>query len=1202
MLATCDAAADAAAVAAVNAAAESRPSRAPLHLVDALALVGDAFGCASDIEAAVAASAFETHARGETRGPAWGADDSCVKNTDVRARGEGRRGAGSGRVSDADDSDAPSTARGYDSSDAEMADSETSDAGSDAAADAAEDHALDSDQLTRLYVSKRKCHEREALRVESLRASAADRAGDNKGAEPASREPGGDGGKRKARRVDPSGASGASGASSPSARGRVISSAPRSPQGRPPVPGPAAGAMTAEMHGAAREQIFSPEGAFARLCSELFAFGERGDEPRHRGVVAEPVEHSVYDWDVKITREAFDPSSGLYSDLDILESINGYSHVRLRLSFAPDLYPFYPPSVSVTRPRFVGDAVPGACAAHPMLHLRNWRPLTPVASVVGKLRRFLQRHARVDLASERNDPEAFPRGAYSDEVSELENALARLAARGTSRGPAITPRHFRDLYDAMTPESDVDDVEGESPSDEDDARHVDPDRGPGGSEGGAANGDAGKDAGKRRKGKGAAEPSGGKKKRGNASDPSAEGSDAKEGDRTVLPWAKGTGYGYDAGESNKGGDGAKDDGKGDGGGGEGGGGGASGREFKWDAAAARVAQTAEDAAVRSLVEKATRFAKALTLAGGGAAAGAGAASSAEAGGKRLANPPGGGKRRAEGEPSTNPSRGKKPTANRGGPKRMQPPRPPSITLAPGSVARVGEALKRSCLGAFLARELRGCAFMDMVQRDAYYACLAEATLALAESPVGAECLGGAGEDVGAVVGEAARQAKVYLASVGDAVEGGGGTDDDDDDDDDALFAAADDEDGVADAAAAAAEDASASSPAASSEKRSVRRAQQRLSLRDEWKRDARRHAALARRIVRTGEAVLAAFANADEDAAEKASRGETTASEKASRGETTASEKARGELTRRKGKGKGKGKGATRDDAGGAGPTTNDETSGAASVGGSSDASDSYCAALRLLAFDQASLGASHAFHGESVRDVAAGPHLTRVAREVAGLGSTLPLSPSSSAFVRVDERSAVLWSVVITGPEDTPYDGGVFAFDFFFPSQYPHAPPKVQFRTTGGGRARFNPNLYKDGKVCLSLLGTWSGAKGETWDPAVSTTLQVIVSVQSLILCPRPYFNEPGFEKSAGTEEGERRSAEYDDVITEHTLRYAMLEMVKKPPEGFEEAVREHFRRRRGRILGPVKDAWLKAKTSAESRKRAEGLFAELEKELNAL
>ena len=38
----------------------------------------------------------------------------------------------------------------------------------------------------------------------------------------------------------------------------------------------------------------------------------------------------------------------------------------------------------------------------------------------------------------------------------------------------------------------------------------------------------------------------------------------------------------------------------------------------------------------------------------------------------------------------------------------------------------------------------------------------------------------------------------------------------------------------------------------------------------------------------------------------------------------------------------------------------------------------------------------------------------------------------------------------------------------------------------------RFNPNLYDCGKVCLSLLGTWSGAKGETWDPNSSSTLQV--------------------------------------------------------------------------------------------------------------
>ena len=38
----------------------------------------------------------------------------------------------------------------------------------------------------------------------------------------------------------------------------------------------------------------------------------------------------------------------------------------------------------------------------------------------------------------------------------------------------------------------------------------------------------------------------------------------------------------------------------------------------------------------------------------------------------------------------------------------------------------------------------------------------------------------------------------------------------------------------------------------------------------------------------------------------------------------------------------------------------------------------------------------------------------------------------------------------------------------------------------------RFNPNLYKCGKVCLSLLGTWSGARGESWDHVASSMLQV--------------------------------------------------------------------------------------------------------------
>lgn len=54
-----------------------------------------------------------------------------------------------------------------------------------------------------------------------------------------------------------------------------------------------------------------------------------------------------------------------------------------------------------------------------------------------------------------------------------------------------------------------------------------------------------------------------------------------------------------------------------------------------------------------------------------------------------------------------------------------------------------------------------------------------------------------------------------------------------------------------------------------------------------------------------------------------------------------------------------------------------------------------------------------------------------------------LPLdacSECSSVFVRVAETNMNLWRALITGPEDTPYSGGCFIFDFYFPVTYPQA------------------------------------------------------------------------------------------------------------------------------------------------------------------
>lgn len=66
--------------------------------------------------------------------------------------------------------------------------------------------------------------------------------------------------------------------------------------------------------------------------------------------------------------------------------------------------------------------------------------------------------------------------------------------------------------------------------------------------------------------------------------------------------------------------------------------------------------------------------------------------------------------------------------------------------------------------------------------------------------------------------------------------------------------------------------------------------------------------------------------------------------------------------------------------------------------------------------------------------------------------------------------------SVLIAGPSDTPYEDCLFAFDVQFPADYPAKPPKFHYISYLPKNTRLNPNLYAEGTVCVSLLGTWSG------------------------------------------------------------------------------------------------------------------------------
>ena len=170
-------------------------------------------------------------------------------------------------------------------------------------------------------------------------------------------------------------------------------------------------------------------------------------------------------------------------------------------------------------------------------------------------------------------------------------------------------------------------------------------------------------------------------------------------------------------------------------------------------------------------------------------------------------------------------------------------------------------------------------------------------------------------------------------------------------------------------------------------------------------------------------------------------------------------------------------------------------------------------------------------------------PNSRLLYKELISYSTALPIEYGSSIFVRVLNAKLNMLRVLIIGPEGTPYANGCFFFDVYIPGEYPQVPPKVQFLTTGNGKVRFNPNLYNCGKVCLSLLGTWSGPG---WTAGQSTVLQVLLSIQSLIFVPDPYFNEPGYESSRGTSAGNKESSKYNCQRQHDTILYGLLEHFK--------------------------------------------------------
>jgi len=154
----------------------------------------------------------------------------------------------------------------------------------------------------------------------------------------------------------------------------------------------------------------------------------------------------------------------------------------------------------------------------------------------------------------------------------------------------------------------------------------------------------------------------------------------------------------------------------------------------------------------------------------------------------------------------------------------------------------------------------------------------------------------------------------------------------------------------------------------------------------------------------------------------------------------------------------------------------------------------------------------------------------------------------------------------LVMGPADTIYNYGYYFFKFNFTKEYPFKPPVLEYLTNEND-IRFHPNLYRNGKVCLSLLNTWSG---EQWTSC--QTIRTILLTLVTLFHNKPLLNEPGITEKY------KYFNEYNDIIEFSNYNTAINSILHKKIlpnmyKKFEEIILENYKANKEDILKKIED-----------------------------
>lgn len=119
-----------------------------------------------------------------------------------------------------------------------------------------------------------------------------------------------------------------------------------------------------------------------------------------------------------------------------------------------------------------------------------------------------------------------------------------------------------------------------------------------------------------------------------------------------------------------------------------------------------------------------------------------------------------------------------------------------------------------------------------------------------------------------------------------------------------------------------------------------------------------------------------------------------------------------------------------------------------------------------------------------------------------------------SMTFYGLVDENLFEWCVTVTSvPGDSAYSGAMLRLGLEFPESYPNSPPVLRVLSEGF----VHPNVYKDGRVCMSILHeakedptNTQELMSEKWRPTLA------LSVHAIVLSFMSTLGDPNFESPA--------------------------------------------------------------------------------------